>query len=897
MRLALASARTGVWIWRLNDQHNQWSDEVWSLYGLRRGTDAPSLDLWQSSIHPEDRAKATGAVLQAGERGQGFEVEWRTHPANGLVRWLTLRGQPVTLPDTGQAAYVGIVMDITARKQAEHAAQTRNETLERRVHERSVALSQHERLLQSILDGIPGLIGYWTRDLRNRFANKAYMDWCGADPEDIRDRHIEEVIGVDLYQKNKGFIEAALNGHPQRFERAIPVHRNASNTHHCEVHYLPDVADGVVAGFLVIIFNISQIKQAELAAEAANQAKSEFLANISHEVRTPLNAMFGLAQVGARHAVGTPAARTFEQILESAQHLLMLVNDVLDFSKIEAGKLTLHEDQVDLAQVLEHVIALKSLRAQEKGLRLVLEESPELPQRCVGDATRIAQVLLNLISNAVKFTDQGEVCVQLDYDAPNLRLSVRDTGVGIAEADLPHLFHPFEQLHHQHAKVEGGTGLGLAITKRLVELMGGAIAVASTPGEGSTFTVCIPLHAPIPADFSPMQHVCLLALPNPVQTVSLVIALEARGCQVRVCERLPEHPEPQAWVIVTAPHILSDIPAAQWQARLAKGDQILVAAQAASAIQLPDAIDKSVGIISGPLSPLRLLNALHISPARRAASPPVQRLQGIRVLAAEDNPVNRLVLGQMLEQEGAIVTFAFDGALALEVIHAHGPQAFDIVLCDIQMPNLDGYQTTRALSHLAPGLPVIGLTAHAFDTARQQAEAVGMVDYITKPYLLDTLVEAIQRHALKSVSIEPSSASAPFAPRPPATMRAPVEACPELLPADQDWQAMQAHFGGQPQLLQRLLGMLGGTLSPIAIELRTALQTRDMDALAKTAHNIKGTALNLHTPELIRLAVQAQDQARQRQPEAWDSGEQLAAHLGEFLHKALTPVETAAPPQ
>jgi CheY-like chemotaxis protein/HPt (histidine-containing phosphotransfer) domain-containing protein len=421
--------------------------------------------------------------------------------------------------------------------------------------------------------------------------------------------------------------------------------------------------------------------------------------------------------------------------------------------------------------------------------------------------------------------------------------------------------------------------------------------VHSERAKGSTFAVSLPLGSPSPPDFSALQRVCLLALPDTQQTQGLTAALQARGCDARTCEQLPEPDEAGNWVIVTTPHVIAQCPPAQWRARLNAGDQLLLSAPASSAVQLPDGLDKAVGIVSGPLSPLRLLNALKVSPASRAASPQVQRLLGLRVLAAEDNPVNRLVLGQMLEQEGATVTFAFDGALALEVIHAHGPQAFDIVLCDIQMPNLDGYQTTRALSHLAPGLPVIGLTAHAFDTARQQAEEVGMVDYITKPYLLDTLVDAVLRHALKSPGQVERPQEAPVASHTPPMTITPADARADTTPAEPDWCAMRAHFKDQPELLQRLIGLLGGTLSTIAIELREALRARDMDALAKVAHNIKGTALNLHTPDLVALAIQTQDQARQREPAAWASGEHLARHLGDFLDKAISPASAATPPQ
>jgi CheY-like chemotaxis protein/HPt (histidine-containing phosphotransfer) domain-containing protein len=250
------------------------------------------------------------------------------------------------------------------------------------------------------------------------------------------------------------------------------------------------------------------------------------------------------------------------------------------------------------------------------------------------------------------------------------------------------------------------------------------------------------------------------------------------------------------------------------------------------------------------------------------------------------------VLGQMLEQEGAIVTFAFDGGLALEQVRVHGAASFDIMLCDIQMPILDGYQTAQALGHIAPTLPIIGLTAHAFDSAKQQAKSVGMVGYVTKPYMLDTLVEEIRRYARRrpsAPSLVTERAAAPAAPRPQATES-------NMNQDITDWQAMQQYFREQPQLLDRLIGMLTNTLSSIQEELVQATQTQNLDALAKVAHNIKGTALNLHTPELARLAVQTQEQARQMTQEALQTAETLSSRLQAFIAKAVEHQQRASQP-
>ncbi len=875
LKMALSAAQAGLWEWHLGTNLHAWSEEVWALFGLPPDSPATQ-DAWLASIHPEDRAQARQVVFAASERGLPFEIEWRTNPSSGPVRWILSRGQPGQLRPDGQATYTGIVMDITARKQAEHSVLKLTESLEERVKERTAALGEHERLLQNILDGIPGLIGYWTKDLRNRFANKAYLDWFGMSADQLRNLHIKDVLGPELFAQNWPRIEEVLHGRPQRFEALIPIPKQPGRHRHSEAHYMPDIVNGVVQGFLVIVFDISQIKQAELAAEAANQAKSEFLANISHEVRTPLNAMFGLAQVGARQAIGTPQARTFEQMLDSAQHLLTLVNDVLDFSRIESGKLNLHYERINLGQVLEHVLTLKAILAQAKGLPLLIHESADVPQYFHGDATRLSQILLNLLSNAIKFTDTGQVSIHLDYVAPDLIMEVTDTGIGMSEDKLQQLFKPFVQVHGHHPAQSGGTGLGLAISKRLVEMMRGHIQVRSQPGEGTTFTVKLPVLHPEGGDVRHIRHVAMVGDPTPA-SIALTESLRDRALKVTHSAALPLPAGSQPDVIILSSDALPRCAPEEIRRNIALGHTVLVNAPASTVVELPQPLQNELPVVAGPLSPLRLLNAIKTKLNRTAVSSN-QRLAHIRVLAAEDNPVNRLVLQQMLEQEGAIVTFAFDGAHALEQVRVHGPSSFDVVLCDIQMPVMDGYQAAQALGHIAPSLPVIGLTAHAFDTAKQQARRAGMVGYVTKPYMLDTLVDEIRRFARWRPGDAPQADN--------VAAQATMNTEPDMQQDITDWQAMQQYYQAQPQLLDRLIAMLGDTLSEIQQELEHTIQNQNLEQLAKIAHNIKGTALNLHTPELARLAVQTQEQARQGDSDTLRTAEDLSKRLSHFIEMA-----------
>jgi CheY-like chemotaxis protein/anti-sigma regulatory factor (Ser/Thr protein kinase) len=355
---------------------------------------------------------------------------------------------------------------------------------------------------------------------------------------------------------------------------------------------------------------------------------------MSHEIRTPLNAVLGLAQVGARSAGDSSARASFKPIEEAGRHLLAIVDDILDFSKLEAGKLAIERQAFQLADAVQGAVSLVAGRTQAKGLDLQVDEAPGLPEWVEGDALRLKQVLVNLLANAVKFTERGQVTLAITRDGDRLAFRVSDTGIGITEAQLTHLFKPFEQADGSTTRRFGGTGLGLAISHDLAELMGGELVAESRLGEGSVFT---------------------LRLPLPV--------------------RAPP---------VAAP------------------------------------------------------------PAEAGAG---QRLQGLCLLAAEDNDVNRLVLQAQLEHEGAQVVFTTNGLEAVGAVEQDGPRAYQAVLMDVQMPVMDGLEATRRIHLLAPTLPVIGLTAHAMVEERDRCLAAGMVAHVAKPVDIDVLVAELLRHA------------------------------------------------------------------------------------------------------------------------------------------------------
>ena len=522
-----------------------------------------------------------------------------------------------------------------------------------------------------------------------------------------------------------------------------------------------------VASEAALIAARDEADRAKLEADAANAAKTEFLSNMSHEIRTPLNAVLGLAQVGQREMAGMPVQRLFDQMLNSGQHLLAIINNVLDFSKIEAGKLSVEMEAVSLQQLSDRALGFCAARAAEKGLTLRLERSADVPDAFMADFLRLSQVLSNVLDNAIKFTAQGEVVLSVDRVGGMLRFCVKDTGIGMSEEQMARVFLPFEQADSSTTRRFGGTGLGLVICKRLVEIMHGTIRVESQPDRGALFEILLPL------------------------------------------------------VTVAAP----------------------------PARESPDT-----------------------GPPHAAGSPPGRRLDGMRILVAEDNPVNQTVLRELLEHEGAQLVCADDGQQALDSIARAGRYAFDIVLTDIQMPNMDGHQLALRLRERHPGLPVVGLTAHAFAEERQRCFASGMVEHVTKPVELNRLVHVLRMHA-RWDALPVAAETIPPVPNPVAAQ----------VSALVDWDAMHGQHRGNQTLIDRIVRIALRSEAASPASLRAAAAQREFETMAFIAHRIKGMSANFSAGGLRDLALETESAARAESQGADALALRLADLMDEFL--------------
>ncbi|MFO1219335.1 MAG: PAS domain-containing protein [Burkholderiaceae bacterium] len=461
----------------------------------------------QPERSPAERDQQAMAALALGRSWTGdFETVRR-----GGKRYVErVHAAPMRRGDGTITHALLISEDITERKrireellQHRHRLQEMVDERTRQLSDANRALVESERFVHTTADNQPGMLAYWSRDLRCRFANRAYREWFGRS-DDMVGAHIEEVLGAERLEENYRIrLPGVMRGETQRYQRVV---RGADGrAMHAQVSYVPDIVDGEVQGFLAVVTDITEMKQAEQQlqqvnaelvvsrdrADAANRAKSAFLANMSHEIRTPMNAIVGLTHLLRREVRDPALLERLDTVAGAADHLMHVINDVLDLSKIESGHMTLVAADFSLQALLAQCRSMVEGRARDKGLHLVTEAG-DVPDALHGDATRLSQALVNLLGNAVKFTEHGEVALAVTLLADDaqgllLRFAVRDTGIGIDDADLARLFRPFEQADATTTRRYGGTGLGLAITQRLAAMMGGAAGGSSRPGQGSEF--------------------------------------------------------------------------------------------------------------------------------------------------------------------------------------------------------------------------------------------------------------------------------------------------------------------------------------------------------------------------------------------------------------------------
>ncbi len=780
------------------------------------------------------------------------------------------------------------------------------------------AVQRERHLLHSLMDTVPDSIYF--KDPEGRFVriNRALAERFGlGDPAEAVGRtdfdFFPEEHARQTWKDEQSIIQSGQPVLGKEEKKAW----NADRETWVSTTKMPlRDANGRVMGTFGISRDITRRMQIEVelgrakeAAEAATQAKSEFLANMSHEIRTPLNGIIGMTEL-ALDTETTPEQREYLGMVKlSADHLLTVINDILDFSKIEAGKLDLERADFALRDTLDDTVATLAMRAHKKGLELADHVASDVPDDLVGDPHRLCQIAVNLIGNAIKFTERGEVVLRVEVQSLSereacLHFTVSDTGIGIPPEQQQKLFKAFSQADTSTTRKYGGTGLGLAISARLVQMMGGEIWLDSQAGRGSAFHFTIPfgrangpVAPPVPVEPAQVHGMPVLVVDDNATNRRILHEMltnwgmkptEVEGGKeaISALEQARGSGSPFSLVLLDA--MMPEMDGFTLAERIRQDSKLVKSTlmMLSSANRREDAARcRELGVDTYLTKPVRqstLLDAImtslgpSVSVEDRAAPAPAEPAGGrrkLRLLLAEDNLVNQRLAISLLKKRGHQVVVVGNGREAVEALD--GPR-FDAVLMDVQMPEMDGFEATAAIRALeaktGSHTPIIAMTAHALKGDRERCLEAGMDAYVSKPLRPQDLFDVLE-------SLTPKAAE--------AVETAAEAAVPTPHPSAFDMAAALERVDGDIELMKELAGLFLDECPQRMAEIRQAITQSDAAKLANAAHTLKGSVGNFGAREAFeasrRLELIGHEQDWGRAEEAWTELEEAIGRLNPTL--------------
>ncbi len=920
--LAVAGSSAGIWDWDIERDDIECSPRMYEITGRDPGRHW-NLNEFMSWVHSDDRellhARVEAHLLN---RMPFKEVEYRLLFGDGLFHWVEASGQ-ATWDKTGLATrMVGSLSDIGARKHAEAARETAS------------------RELENIMETIPDLIYVLDHEGRLVRWNKRVETATGLTSKELLGRR-----NVDFFPESRReqVLESARTVFTEGFdemESEIYVAGGRLAVHQFSSAVLR-TQDGRVIGLAGMARDITEARraQAELedaknAAEAASRAKSEFLANVSHEIRTPMNGIIGMTELALDTDLSREQREYLEMVKSSADGLLTVINDILDFSKIEAGKLELDPVAFDLREAIGDTMRFFGLQAHEKNIELVCDIRPEVPATLLGDPARLRQIVVNLVGNAIKFTDRGEIVVRVERveahpgddrrdlrgDPVELRFSVSDTGIGIPADKQRTIFNAFEQADGSTTRRYGGTGLGLAISMRLVEMMGGRIGVSSRVGHGSTFF----FNARLRIDDGPPERARPEASAGALRDVP-VLVVDDNATNRRILVDTLARWEMRPSAVESAPDALASMRRAAESGRrfaivlidammpvtdgfeLARsihddpalaGSTIMMLSSAGG--REDAALCRTLGVSQYLVKPVKqsdlldaIMNVLFAAPGTPrepdAATPQpannTLNARPLRLLLAEDNAVNQKLAVRLLERRGHQVVVVDDGQQALDAFEAArgSLNAFDLVLMDVQMPNLGGLEAAAIIRRReqAEGggrrTPIIAMTARAMKGDREECLKSGFDGYVSKPLRPQKLFDLIDE-------LRPRDDELADGRRAPVFDRAALE---ELTAGDFD-------------LLREIVRLFLDDCPRMLAAIERDVRAGDLADLHQSAHEFKGSVANLAAPAAFDAARRLEEIARSgvfdraAAERAWSNLARDVDALRDALRTLLQPVDQPA---